>query len=113
MKFVITVLKLAALLHDIADSKFNNGDESIGLKLQNILESENVDQAIIDHVVKIIENIFPIKEVISKEFTNRIKYSSGCRSFRCFRAIELRERSPYADSRIERSMTPKLPQTRR
>jgi uncharacterized protein len=28
-----TVLKLAALLHDIADSKFNNGDESIGLKL--------------------------------------------------------------------------------
>jgi uncharacterized protein len=26
-------LKLAALLHDIADSKFNNGDESIGPKI--------------------------------------------------------------------------------
>jgi uncharacterized protein len=28
-----TVLKLAALLHDIADSKFNNGDESVGPKI--------------------------------------------------------------------------------
>jgi hypothetical protein len=57
--------------------------------------------------------IFPIKEVISKEFTNRIKYlvqdadrldaleQSNC------------ENVQYADLRIERSMTPKLPQTRR
>jgi uncharacterized protein len=25
-----TIVKLAALLHDIADSKFNNGDEVVG-----------------------------------------------------------------------------------
>ena len=29
----LTVVKLAALLHDIADSKFHNGDESIGPKV--------------------------------------------------------------------------------
>jgi uncharacterized protein len=53
-----TVVKLAALLHDIADSKFHNGDESIGPKVaRNFLLSENTDPNIIDHVVKIIENI--------------------------------------------------------
>lgn len=54
----IEVVQLAALLHDIADSKFHNGDESIGPKTAKIfLESENVDLHIIEHVVKIIENI--------------------------------------------------------
>jgi uncharacterized protein len=28
----ITVVKLGALLHDIADSKFHNGDETVGPK---------------------------------------------------------------------------------
>lgn len=28
----LTVVKLAALLHDIADSKFHNGDETVGPK---------------------------------------------------------------------------------
>jgi uncharacterized protein len=53
-----TVVKLAALLHDIADSKFHNGDETIGPKLaREFLESENVDNATIQHVINIIENI--------------------------------------------------------
>ncbi|AMA50342.1 MULTISPECIES: HD domain-containing protein [Flavobacterium] len=53
-----TVVYLAALLHDIADSKFYNGDETIGPKTaSDFLTSQNVDQNIIDHVVKIIENI--------------------------------------------------------
>ncbi len=52
------VVELAALLHDIADSKFHNGDENIGPKTaRNFLQSENVDPEIIDHVVKIIENV--------------------------------------------------------
>jgi uncharacterized protein len=29
----VTVVKLGALLHDIADSKFHDGDETIGPKL--------------------------------------------------------------------------------
>lgn len=54
----LTVVKLAALLHDIADSKFHNGDENIGPKTaRNFLEQENVDETTIAHVVAIIENI--------------------------------------------------------
>jgi uncharacterized protein len=29
----VTVVKLGALLHDIADSKFHDGDETVGPKL--------------------------------------------------------------------------------
>jgi uncharacterized protein len=53
-----TIVKLAALLHDIADSKFNNGDEVVGPETaRTFLESEDVDGEIINHVIKIIENI--------------------------------------------------------
>ncbi|MBC9795461.1 HD domain-containing protein [Sinomicrobium weinanense] len=52
------VVQLGALLHDIADSKFHNGDESVGPKMaRTFLENENADRETIDHVVKIIENI--------------------------------------------------------
>ncbi len=52
------VVKLGALLHDIADSKFHNGDETIGPKIaREFLESKNVDEATIQHVINIIENI--------------------------------------------------------
>ncbi len=52
------IVELGALLHDIADSKFHDGDETIGPKTaRNFLESENVDEEIIKKVVFIIENI--------------------------------------------------------
>jgi len=52
------VVKLGALLHDIADSKFHDGDETVGpKKARKFLEKENVDQTIIAHVLNIIENI--------------------------------------------------------
>jgi len=52
------VVKLGALLHDIADSKFHNGDEAIGPKLaREFLASNNVDKATIQHVIDIIENV--------------------------------------------------------
>ena len=54
----ITIVKLGALLHDIADSKFHDGDEKIGPKTARIfLESQNVSENIISHVISIIENI--------------------------------------------------------
>jgi uncharacterized protein len=54
----VTVVKLGALLHDIADSKFYDGDEKIGPKTARIfLESQNVSEDIISHVIAIIENI--------------------------------------------------------
>ena len=52
------IVQLGALLHDIADSKFHNGDESIGPKIAaEFLESQQVSTEVIDHVVKIIKNI--------------------------------------------------------
>ena len=52
------VVQLAALLHDIADAKFYNGDETIGPKMaRKFLEEQKVDEQTIDHVVKIMENM--------------------------------------------------------
>lgn len=52
------VIALGALLHDIADSKFYDGDETVGPKIaREFLFKHNVDSVIIEHVVKIIENI--------------------------------------------------------
>ncbi|RYG49826.1 MAG: HD domain-containing protein, partial [Chitinophagaceae bacterium] len=54
----LEIVELGALLHDIADSKFHNGDESIGPKLaREFLETQQVPEATIGHVVSIIENI--------------------------------------------------------
>jgi uncharacterized protein len=54
----LLVVELAALLHDIADSKFHNGDEAIGPATARAwLMSQSVDNQIIAHVVAIIENI--------------------------------------------------------
>lgn len=54
----IQIVKLGALLHDIADSKFNDGDETVGPKVARaFLESQKVSEEIIVHVVSIIENI--------------------------------------------------------
>jgi uncharacterized protein len=53
-----TVVKLGALLHDIADSKFHDGDETVGPQIaRDFLESNKVDEATIQHVINIIENI--------------------------------------------------------
>lgn len=52
------IVQLGALLHDIADSKFHDGDETIGPRTaRTFLESEKVSPATIDHVIAIIENI--------------------------------------------------------
>ena len=54
----LIVVKLAALLHDIADSKFHNGDELIGPKTaRSFLESQNVSKTCTAHIITIIENI--------------------------------------------------------
>lgn len=49
---------LGALLHDIADSKFNNSDDTIGPKIAGeFLMKQNVSTEVINHVIKIIENV--------------------------------------------------------
>jgi uncharacterized protein len=54
----LQVVQLAALLHDIADSKFHNGDETVGpQKAREFLFKQNVSSEVIEHVVNIIANI--------------------------------------------------------
>lgn len=52
------IVALGALLHDIADSKFHNGDETVGPNIaREFLRTQELPLEVIDHVVKIIENI--------------------------------------------------------
>lgn len=52
------IVELWALLHDIADSKFHNGDEEIGPKTaRKYLESIHVEENTIAHVENIIRHI--------------------------------------------------------
>ena len=54
----LTVVELGALLHDIADSKFHNGNEEIGPRLAaKFLKKENVEDSVVEHVINIIRNI--------------------------------------------------------
>ena len=52
------VVELGALLHDIADPKFHDGDETIALKVsREFLEEQHVSEEIIGQVLFIIKNI--------------------------------------------------------
>ena len=68
----LEVVQLAALLHDIADSKFHDGDETVGPKVaRTFLTSENVSEETINHVVLIIENISFKGGNFEKKFTSK------------------------------------------
>lgn len=52
------VVELAALLHDIADPKFHDGNENTGPELAaTFLDQQQVDHNVRDHVVNIIRNM--------------------------------------------------------
>jgi len=54
----LEIVALGALLHDIADSKFHNGDETVGPETaRRFLKSQNVAEHTIAHVIHIIENV--------------------------------------------------------
>lgn len=51
-------VELAALLHDIADHKFHNGDEEIGpATARKWLQGLNIEKHIIDHVCNIVRDV--------------------------------------------------------
>jgi len=67
----LLVVELGALLHDIADSKFHDGDEGIGPRTaRNFLASLAVDETIIMHVENIIRNISFRGTLEKKAFTS-------------------------------------------
>ncbi|MGP1500210.1 MAG: HD domain-containing protein [Bergeyella cardium] len=52
------IIQLGALLHDIADPKFHNGDETLALRIANdFLQTQNLDSQQIEQVLFIIKNI--------------------------------------------------------
>jgi len=54
----IEIVELASLLHDIADSKFHNGDEYKGVKIaKDFLSKNNLQKNKIDHILEIISKI--------------------------------------------------------
>ncbi len=54
----LEVVELAALLHDIADSKFHGGDEEIGpKKAREYLSNARIEAQKVNHIVAIIENV--------------------------------------------------------
>lgn len=61
------IVALGALLHDIADAKFYDGDETVGPKMaREFLFTQDVDSSIIEHVVNIINHI-SYKSSLSKD----------------------------------------------
>lgn len=102
----LTVVKLGALLHDIADSKFHDGDETVGPKTARIfLESEKVDERTIAHVIKIIENIsfkggnfgqqFTSKELKIVQDADRLDAIGAIGIARCFNYGGFKNRALY------------------
>ena len=52
------IVELAALLHDIADWKFEGGDDKAGSKVSTeILKRYKLDKELIDHVCQIVDNV--------------------------------------------------------
>jgi uncharacterized protein len=100
------VALLAALLHDIADSKFHDGDETIGPKTARLfLETNNVDKTTTEHVIKIIENIsfkggnvdkvFTSKELNIVQDADRLDAIGAIGIARCFNYGGLKNRALY------------------
>src|SRR5690606_13294147 len=75
-KVDIQVVSLSVLLHDIADAKFHEGDESIGPQMaREFLLSLEIDSSVIDHVVKIIESI-SFKSSLERKGIKKAKFNS-------------------------------------
>lgn len=102
----LLVVELGALLHDIADSKFHDGDETVGPKMaRQFLESHNVDESTIAHVVNIIDNIsfkggnfekqFHSKELAIVQDADRLDALGAIGIARCFNYGGFKNRTLY------------------
>lgn len=101
-----TVVALGALLHDIADSKFHDGDETIGPKTARaFLENQQVEESTIAHVINIIENIsfkggnfqkqFHSKELEIVQDADRLDAIGAIGIARCFNYGGFKNRALY------------------
>lgn len=66
------IIDLSSLLHDIADPKFFNGDETIGPSMaKEFLISQNIQSGIIEQVIMVIENMSFRKSLGQIEFHSK------------------------------------------
>ena len=102
----LRVVELGALLHDIADSKFHDGDETVGTRVaRGFLESHNVDEPTIAHVINIIGNIsykggnferkFHSKELAIVQDADRLDAIGAIGIARCFNYGGFKNRALY------------------
>ncbi|MGJ8548549.1 HD domain-containing protein [Winogradskyella wichelsiae] len=103
----LTVVALAALLHDIADPKFHDGDETLGSKVAStFLIKQNVAPEIIKHVTQIIDNMsfknsfdlntsFNSKEMEVVQDADRLDAIGAVGIARCFNYGGFKNRALY------------------
>ena len=104
----IFIVSLGALLHDIADPKFYNGDETIGPKIATkFLEIQKVDSDISTHVINIIKHIsfknsldkngekFTSKELEVVQDADRLDAIGAIGIARCFNYGGFKNRALY------------------
>ena len=102
------VVSLAALLHDIADPKFYNGDETIGPKVAfEFLKKQEVPKDIILHIINIIKHIsfknsfdekgltFTSKELEVVQDADRLDAIGAIGIARCFNYGGFKNRALY------------------
>lgn len=85
------IVELGALLHDVADSKFHNGDHTVGPRKAREFLSGKLSENKIEHVIKIIENIsfsseqkFKSKELDVIQDADRLDAIGAMGIARCF-----------------------------
>lgn len=102
----LEIVQLGALLHDIADSKFHGGDETVGPETaRRFLESQNTPEETILHVIGIIENIsfkggnfekqFSSKELDIVQDADRLDAIGAIGIARCFNYGGFKNRALY------------------
>ncbi|WP_452230678.1 MULTISPECIES: HD domain-containing protein [unclassified Lacinutrix] len=103
----VFVVSLAALLHDIADSKFHGGDDAVGPRVaREFLFKENVPSEVIEHVVNIIANMsfnkslegalaFTSKELEVVQDADRLDAIGAIGIARCFNYGGFKDRALY------------------
>ncbi|MCG1034896.1 HD domain-containing protein [Polaribacter sargassicola] len=102
------VVSLGALLHDIADPKFYDGDETVGPKIASkFLKSQKVDHLVIKHVINIIKHIsyknsldknaktFTSKELEVVQDADRLDAIGAIGIARCFNYGGFKNRALY------------------
>lgn len=113
------IVSLGALLHDIADAKFYDGDETVGPRIaRNFLENQQVNEQVILHIENIInyisykaslsgEKLFSSPELAVIQDADRLDAIGAIGIARCFNYGGFKNRALY-----DPEITPNLEMTK-